>query len=134
MTSALPLNDTTHQFSIDIPTGYVRRESKNALHSSKREDSDQASWAVLLIGTLGGTLDQNTEFDRELQLAGPTAAEAKLIAEFDGLVDSVKGETNWGMTLNQLEQLSQRVGYGVGCLGCGLVVAWLWFRKRSSKS
>ena len=73
----------------------------------------------------------------QVMLAGAPQDEAKLLTEFDGVVASFEGETNWGMTINDAEKLGERVGFVVGLLagpGCcviiGGLVAWLLLRKK----
>jgi hypothetical protein len=75
----------------------------------------------------------------QMQLVGPAAAETKLVTEFEGVIASLKGETNWE-THSDAYQLGERVGRVVGllfvpgcCTGSGLLVAWLLFRKRHTK-
>lgn len=76
----------------------------------------------------------------QLQVIGLPTDEARLLREFEGVVGSVKGETNWGMTVNDARQLGERVGFVVGSLavpGCCMfiagLVAWLLLRKRPAK-
>ena len=73
-------------------------------------------------------------------LAGAPVDEAKLANEFDAVIASFEGETNWGMTINDAEKLGERVGFVVGALAgpfCCLIVAgavaFALFRKRPAK-
>ncbi len=90
--------------------------------------ADNPSGPVVSSSTMlplaGGTL--------MVQLAGSEGDEAKLISEFDAVIASVEGETNWskGLTINDVRRLSERAGFVVGTIGTLGVMAWLLRRRR----
>jgi hypothetical protein len=182
---------------MDVPEGYVRLPDttiKTALHTFRREATENTAWAVLSVSPLGGTIGKKassnhaiveasarqaaaqtgtkvTSFEyrsvtwsgfslevmvmraiapdgspafsigatiplesgaEQVQVVGPESAEAELSAEFEQVIASFKGETNWSpdTTFSQAEQLGERVGFAVGkfamsacCLAFGVVVA-----------
>lgn len=95
-------------------------------------DAKVALWAVQVPLATGGV---------QVQLVGDAADETKLSAEFDDLVHSVKGQTNWGaMTINEARQLGRRVGVVIGACGCPLcgvagigLLVWLLVRKKQPR-
>ncbi len=68
-----------------------------------------------------------------VQLAGSESDEARLISEFDAVIASVGAETNWsnGLTINDVQRLSERAGLLIGTLGTVGVMAWLLRRRKA---
>ncbi len=77
----------------------------------------------------------------QVQLVGDAADEAKLFAEFTAVITSLRGETNWQMTIGQSRELGEQVGFvtGLVCmpvcgLGCVGLLVWWVVRRRPGKT